>query len=369
MKRMGVVLAAVFLLARASSPRRPFPSSSRRPRPRSRASPGRTLSRPSTRSRPRPRQARKRDRAASSSPRRSTFYRGVCEANLGHRRKRPALYFATFLALQPNASMDPSMYSKKAVAAFDAARASVAPPPDADDGRLSMFGRFQEFKLPRELRRAGQRPVGRRADPVDHDRRGEAHAGRSCLAGGERQEFVDRFWEARNPQPGNPDNIFTTAFERRVAFADAHFVQAEGDARQPDRPRHGLRPARASDVRRTQAAPNRRGRQRAGRNVGSRARGGAERAEGRRAATARAPRVIRLAAADEFSGPGTRAADSSTNWREIWHYRKELLPKGVRYQQVDVEFVTKTGYGVNVMQPATQTLATLEAARGEPRQN
>ncbi len=74
------------------------------------------------------------------------------------------------------------------------------------------------------------------------------------------------------------------------------------------------------------------------------------------------------AAADRFTGPGTRAADSSNNWREIWHYRRELLPKSVRYQQVDVEFITKAGYGINVMQRETRTLATLEAARGGPKE-
>ena len=61
---------------------------------------------------------------------------------------------------------------------------------------------------------------------------------------------------------------------------------------------------------------------------------------------------------------GARAPsnDGSSNWREIWHYRRELLPKGVGYQQVDVEFITKRGYGVNVIQRDPATLATLGAA-------
>src|SRR5262245_11265281 len=67
------------------------------------------------------------------------FYRGVCQANLG-RADEARGQFAACQALEPNASMDPSMYSKKALAAFDAARKTAAfetaqnspvtPPPD-----------------------------------------------------------------------------------------------------------------------------------------------------------------------------------------------------------------------------------------------
>jgi hypothetical protein len=38
----------------------------------------------------------------------------------------------------------------------------------------------------------------------------------------------------------------------------------------------------------------------------------------------------------------------SNNTMEIWHYRRELLPKAIPYQQVDFEFVTRKDYGINV---------------------
>ena len=156
----------------------------------------------------------------------TAFYRGVCEANLGQADKAKA-DFATFLQLQPNASLDPSMYSKKAIAAFEAARASVAPPPEPSTGGPSMFARFQEFKLPPN---SGEQVNDNWADgPIKWILTSEEKRTWTQLtSGGERQEFVDKFWEARNPQPGNPDNPYRTAFERRVAFADANFVQAEG---------------------------------------------------------------------------------------------------------------------------------------------
>ena len=115
------------------------------------------------------------------------------------------------------------MYSKKSGRGVPGgAQERRRAPVDGND-RPSMFLPFQEFKLPRQLRRAGRRELGRRAGPLDHDGGREDGAGGSD-AGRGRQEFVDRFWEARNPQPGNPDNTFKTAFDRRVAFADAYFI-------------------------------------------------------------------------------------------------------------------------------------------------
>jgi GWxTD domain-containing protein len=296
----------------------------------------------------------------------TAFYRGVCEANLGQADKAKA-DFATFLQLQPNASMDPSMYSKKAIAAFEAARASVAPPAEPSTGGPSMFARFQEFRLPANS-----------GEPVnDHWGDGpirwiltseEKRTWMQLTSGGERQEFVDKFWETRNPQPGNPDNTYRTAFERRVAFADANFVQAEGTrGSMTDRgmvfvllgpPTYvGRKPIRTGDD--------------ASEAEGLSTVGSSDQRNAMTAAVASAPSgkissAQAAAISDKFSGPGTQAIESSPNWREIWHYRKELLPKGVGYQQVDVDFITKKGYGVNIMQRDTPTLNTLAAAATPP---
>jgi hypothetical protein len=53
----------------------------------------------------------------------------------------------------------------------------------------------------------------------------------------------------------------------------------------------------------------------------------------------------------------------AANWREVWHYRKDLLPKGLPYGQVDFEFITRQGYGKNVMQREASVLNTLDGAR------
>ena len=56
--------------------------------------------------------------------------------------------------------------------------------------------------------------------------------------------------------------------------------------------------------------------------------------------------------------------DSAANWREIWHYRRELLPSGVPYQQVDLEFITRKGYGKNVLQRDSAALAEAPGTAG-----
>jgi GWxTD domain-containing protein len=280
----------------------------------------------------------------------TTFYRAVCEANLGLAEKAQA-DFKTFLELEPNASMDPSMYSKKAVAAFQAAKKSAAPPPDAET-RSPMFVKFQEFRLPAN---AGEKVNENWADgPVKWIMTGEEKRTWASLStGAEWQEFVEKFWEARNPRPGNPDNAFKTGFDRRVAFADVNFAQAEGTRGSlTDRgmtfvllgpPTYvGRRPIRPGDDPSDPSGASRGGSY----NLGEQG-------------------LVVIA------GVGARApnSDASSNWREIWHYRRELLPKGVGYQQVDVEFITKKGYGINVIQRDPATLATLEAAaRGVPKE-
>ncbi len=293
----------------------------------------------------------------------TAFYRGVCEANLGQAAKAKA-DFETFLSLQPNATMDPAMYSKKAIAAFEDARRSVTAPAESD-GRPSMFVAFQEFKPPANASEPindkwGDGPI--RWIMMSDEKRVWAE----LSSGGERQEFVDRFWESRNPQLGNPDNTYRTTFERRVAFADANFVQAERTrGSMTDRgmvfvllgpPTYvGRKPLRAGDD-----ASEAEGMSTVGSQDVTNALKAA-RASGKLSGHAAAAVVAGL------TGPGTQALDASANWREVWHYRRELLPKGVRYLQVDVEFITKKGFGTNVLQRETQTLVTLDAARLGPK--
>ena len=291
------------------------------------------------------------------------FYRAVCEANLGMAEEARADFW-TFLALQPNASMDPSMYSKKAIAAFHSAQ-ETATADDASGGdQPAMFAAFQEFKLPAN---PGERADESWADgPIRWIMTAEEKRRWSeIFDGGQRVEFVERFWESRNPRPGNPDNMFKTTFDRRVAFADAHFSQAEGKRGSlTDRgmvfvllgpPAFvGRKPFRNGEDANEQAGMS---------TVGSRRAANVQHLLEKAGEPAGSSAS---AAADAVFGPGTRAIDSSPSWRETWHYRTELRPSGARNQQVDVEFITRTGYGVAVLQRDPRALAFLDSARFIP---
>lgn len=293
------------------------------------------------------------------------FYRGVCEANLGQTEKAQAS-FQTFIAGQPNASMDPSMYSKKAVAAFEAARKAVAPPDTPSSGSPSLFNSYQEFKPPANI---GDQPDERWAEgPVQWimtTQEKKTWAG--LTSGADRVEFVEKFWEARNPNSGSPDNTYKTGFERRAAFADAHFNQDEKKRGSlTDRgmvfvllgpPTYGGRkPIRTGEDSSEAAGMS---------TVSSQASTVAVGQASNQAAAAGSRMSSGQIAAlnDHYTGPGTQAAESNNNYQEVWHYRKELLPRGVGYLQVDVVFVTKKGYGSNVLQRDSPTLTTLEAAK------
>jgi GWxTD domain-containing protein len=288
------------------------------------------------------------------------FYRGVCDANLDQADKARA-DFEAFLQVQPNASIDPGMYSKKAVAAFDQARKTAGTAESASPGSPSLFTAYQEFRAPANI---SEPPTENWADgPVRFLLSGDEKRQWSQLSsGGERAEFVDKFWAARNPTPGASDNPFRTGFERRVAFADAKFVQDEKQRGSlTDRGMVfvllgpptwvGRKPLRTGDDTSDSAGLS---------TVGSQDASAAQHAA---AAQGKTSSTQQAQIADRFSGPGTRALDAANNWREVWHYRRELLPKGVPYQQVDVEFITKKGYGVNVLQRESQTTNTLDAAR------
>jgi GWxTD domain-containing protein len=289
------------------------------------------------------------------------FYRGVCEANLGSAEKAQS-DFETFLALQPRATMDPSMYSKKAIAAFEAARKSTGKSaPDDSDKPPPMFVAYQEFKMPPN---PGEPVNAAWADgPIKWIMTAEERRTWDGLASGsEWQEFVDRFWERRNPRPGNPDNVFKTTFERRVAFADAYLIQVEGvRGSMTDRGMVFVLLGPPNFVGKKPLRDGADGTETGMSLAGTRAQNYAQRVM---VSIGEPPGESRSEASENLFGPWVKGPDASPNWREIWHYRKELLPKGVRYNQVDFDFVTRKGQGAFVMQRDPAAIATLDTARG-----
>jgi len=283
------------------------------------------------------------------------FYRGVCDANAGQADKAVE-DFAGYLKLQPNAEIDKAMYSKKAVAAFEKAQKGAA------ERAPSLSEAYKEFQPPAESRQRDP------ADPLWGDgpvhwimTGAEAGTWKTLPDGNARIAFVETFWGAR-------DAAFRKEFERRVAFADANLaVDAEQLGSLSDRgmvfillgpPTYaGRKPLRTGDDASENAGMS---------TVGSQDQNNAEKSlkASTYAKTGKLPSSSKMATSSiPFNGPGTRAATMAADGLEIWHYRRELLPKGISFQQVDFEFVTKQGYGVQTLQRNPDSVTTLEAAK------
>lgn len=285
------------------------------------------------------------------------FYRGVCEANLGQDDKA-AEQFAAYLRLQPNASIDEKTYSKKAVASFEKARQAAASEPVN-----SLADAYRKFEMPPHT------PDSERVDQYWADgavqwimTAGEKSQWAALTDPNARVDFVEQFWSVRAAIPGTEGRTFRQEFERRVAFADANLQQEpEQRGSLSDRgmvfvllgpPTYaGRKPLRTGDDPNDNAGLS---------QVGS---FDARLAEQRAMAHGPVTSAQLATKSIQYGGPGQKAPEAAENGIEVWHYRKELLPRGVGYQQVDMQFTTKKGYGVQVLQRESDCITTLEAAR------
>jgi GWxTD domain-containing protein len=278
------------------------------------------------------------------------FYRAVCEANLG-KTDEAVEDFGAFLKIQPNAEIDKDTYSKKTIAAFEKARKA------ASNRAPSLADAYKEFQPAADSRERdpsdplwGEGPL--RWIMTD----AEKSAWANLPDGNARIAFVETFWGARDP-------AFHKEFARRVAFADANLAQdAEQRGSMSDRgmvfvllgpPTYaGRKPLRTGEDRNDDAGMS---------TVGSQDASNSEKAFKANKKNHSSGQLATNSV--QFGSPSRNALDSSDNRMEVWHYRRELLPKGVPYQQVDFEFVTKKGYGVNTLQRNADSVATLEAGR------
>jgi GWxTD domain-containing protein len=280
------------------------------------------------------------------------FYRGVCAANLGKTDDAVAA-FGAFLQVQPNASIDKAVYSKKAVSAFEKAQKAAA------DKTPSLADAYKNFSPPAATETVdqywGDGPVQWIMTPD------EKRAWAALTDPNARVAFVETFWSARSAVPGPEGRTYRQEFERRAAFADANLAQdAEKRGSLTDRgmvfvllgaPSWAARkPMRTGDEHDISDGLS---------TVGSQDAANAQR--GARAGQTTSGKLAAKSA--QFAGPGKTALGANTNTVETWHYRREVLPAGVPFQEIDFKFLTKQGYGVNVLQRESNTVTALETAR------
>jgi GWxTD domain-containing protein len=267
--------------------------------------------------------------------------------------------FETFLRLQPNASIDEKVYSKKAVAAFAQAQKSIA------SAGPSLLRAYQDFRPPV----AAKDPVTAawiEGPVVWLMSDGEKAAWSQLTTDPDRAAFVDKFWLARDSED---DHSFRPSFEKRVAFADANFTQKDKSEKRGSMTDRGMvfvlmGPPTYGGRRRLKAGEDK------AQNAGMSSVGDHDSFVAQKQAVVAGggkTTSSNLASInDRYTGPGTEAPESSYDFQEVWHYRKELLPKGVGYLQVDATFITKKGYGMFVLQRDSDILTTMSAAKKKP---
>jgi GWxTD domain-containing protein len=287
-----------------------------------------------------------------------SFYKGVCHAALGKSDEARG-EFTEYLAATPNATLDPAMYPKKVVTVFEETRKAAASGKGAETGSVGMTAAYKAFK-PDPSQRAPENE--RWADgPVRYLlTASEADEYRHLADPVSRSEFITKFWKTRDPKPETPENEFKDEFEKRAAFADQYFGQEEKRGSDTDR---GMvfvlmgPPARSSQNRMQTgddtADP-------AALSLYTPATQQESTIGGKASGLSRTQTLVNT---DKATGPGTSMNAPSQNYREIWRYYRRDLPGHLPYEYVDFQFISKPGYGENVLQRDSQPLDALERAR------
>ena len=280
------------------------------------------------------------------------FYRGANLAALG-RTEEAKKEFRVYLETAPATKLDPAMYPRSVLEAFEAVRAELRPrdgvAPTGTSAIADAYAAFRASPAPlAEVNEAwGEGAVRFLMTP-------EEKAAWPLLSDApSRAEFVALFWQRRDPTPETPENEFRAEIERRIQFVDAHFAQGEKKGSLTDR---GM-------VFVLLGPPN---------YVTSRF----LQIEDDPIQEARsAPRLLTLVGptgkrmGELRITPQPMTAEKIQGSREIWHYRRDRLPSAIAANELEFEFLTKDGYGTSVLQREAMALAALElaaAAGGRP---
>lgn len=285
------------------------------------------------------------------------FYKGACLAALGKPMEAQDSLQA-FLALRPDIQLDPALYPKSVIAALEAARRDLAKSSaesrPVESGALALA--YSAFVAP-----IGHADESSREDWSEGPVRwlmtpDEKRAYASVADAVSRSESIASFWRTRDPRPETSENEFREQFDKRVAFADARFAQDEVRGSLTDRgmvfvlmgpPTYsGRKPLKTGDDAADAAGLSR-----------------YSPSEIRAAAGPGGSNTDRAARQNQVSGPGTSILDASSNWIETWHYQRANLPREIPKQELEFDFLTKQGYGKNVLQRESDILSALERTK------
>jgi GWxTD domain-containing protein len=269
------------------------------------------------------------------------FYRAANLASL-RRGDEARDQFIAFLSQVPNASIASPPFSAVVVEAFHEAQKEI------EGKSASMAGAYAQFVPPpgwtlaadEQWIESAVRYLLTSAQKAEY---------LTLTTPVERQAFVERFWKQLDPTPATEANALRLEFEKRVAFADANFATDKIRGRNTDRavvfallgpPTYaGTVTLKSSD----DVMANLRTMGNSDMKSGGNSRAGMDKLTG-------------AMPTDNLE------SDMKRGVREAWYYRRGRIPKGLPYQELRFDFISKEGYGAAVLQRDPQPMLALGQA-------
>ena len=258
-----------------------------------------------------------------------------------------------FFELSPRATLDERAYPKGFVKLFDSVRDTVAkeaPPPGPEaiaGGVLPEYASrgVDTTAIPVYAGDAGWEKTAPGVLLTDKEKSEIA----SLPDADARRAWVARFWRSLDPRPETEENEFEAEFYRRVQYADATFSTETMRGSLSDR----------GQVLLVLGPPSYAG----------------------RAPLLRNQDPIEVLRATETTRVYNPATGTTTYVRvpsnkyavtpgavdgevETWYYRKDRVPRGIGFTELQYQFITRQGYGEAVLQKDARPLLALRKAAG-----
>ncbi len=286
-----------------------------------------------------------------------TFYRGANLAALGRKDDAKAA-FAMYLGFAPNASIASPPFPKATVDLFEQARK------ESRGRSTTMATSYASFAPPAGWTLAAdehwiESPVRYLLTPAQK----KEYA--TFTTNAERAAFIEAFWRQLDPTPDTAVNEFRAEVERRVAFADAMFAAGKQPGRYSDR----------APVFTFLGAPTYTAMSKIGASEDAiaslRANGNDDMGRAARSSNSTNPAGLSTLSGQQPDENLDQTLNRGT--KESWIYRQGRIPKGIAFQEVRFQFLSKEGYGSGVLQKDSDAMQTLglaaETARRDKKLN
>jgi GWxTD domain-containing protein len=286
-----------------------------------------------------------------------TFYRGANLAALGRKAEAKDAFIA-YLAYTPAATIASPPFPKATVDIFEQARK------DARSRSTTMATSFASFAPPAGWTLAPdehwiESPVRYLLTPAQKKEYS------TFTTNAERATFVEAFWKQLDPTPETEANEFRNEVERRIAFADAMFATDKQAGRYNDRAPvfTFLGPPTYTTMSKIGSSED------AIANL--RANGNDDMGRGARSSISTNPDGFKTLTGQQPEEDLDHTLNRGT--KESWIYRQDRIPKGIAFQEVRFQFLSKEGYGSAVLQKDSEPMQTLglaaEIARRDKKLN